>query len=276
MIRIAKIVKSNSHVDYVGRVIDRARRGGAADGRGLRVRAVRLDAARRSGRARWSASSTTRSSPTPTTGVSGRVCRRATELPVLSPDYLNEQGVLARHPPARLARRGRWREAATARGGRGQVITECRGGSSPSGRTCTRCRTRTVREFHRGEDGSVRPALLLAGRRARGRVRRARWSRPSSSSWSATVRRSRAAAPLRAEKITLVATHSRPDASLVSDSSDDLYQAIQKGIQEMRKLYNSALVAAFALSLAAPAAQRATHGRPSPTSRPRRRRRASQ
>ena len=142
MTRIARIVKSNSHVDYVGRVIDRLDASdppGEGDygfaqfvsmplGGGEEVVGVVYDT----------------QLVNPDYGSFGPRLSPREELKVLSPDYLNEQGVLIG-----VLLLG-WREAEggpSLHGVPRRVI--------PVGQDVYAMADAEVREFHAGPDGSV-------------------------------------------------------------------------------------------------------------------------
>ena len=150
MTRIAKIVKSNSHVDYVGRVIDpldaseppTAEDYGFAqfvsmplEGAGGEVVGVVYDT----------------QLVNPEYGSLGPRLSPREEIAVLSPDYLNEQGVLVG-----ILLLG-WRDAGD--GGAGARRGEFHHGVPrrvlPVGQDVYAMPDEGVREFHRGEDGSV-------------------------------------------------------------------------------------------------------------------------
>ncbi len=92
MSRIAKIVKSNSHVDYVARVIDRldAERPPAAEDYGF----AQFVSAPVGGDGEVVGVVYTTMLANPEYGSYGPRLSSHAELAVLSPDYLNEQGVL--------------------------------------------------------------------------------------------------------------------------------------------------------------------------------------
>ena len=92
MVKIAKIVKSNSHVDYVGRVIDSldAAEPPSAEDYGF-AQFVRIPF--EEGEELVGVVYTTQLA-NPEYGSFGPRLSPQTDLAVLSPDYLNEQGVL--------------------------------------------------------------------------------------------------------------------------------------------------------------------------------------
>lgn len=92
MVRVAKIVKSNSHVDYVGRVIDRldAAEPPAAEDYGF----AQFVAVPVGGGEELVGVVYDTQLANPEYGSYGPRLSSRTELSVLSPDYLNEQGVL--------------------------------------------------------------------------------------------------------------------------------------------------------------------------------------
>lgn len=140
MTRIAKIVKSNSHVDYIGRVIDRldADAAPAADDYGFaqfvslpvaddfEVVGVIYDT----------------QLVNPEYGQFGPRLSPATDLAILSPDYLNEQGVLVGILLLGW-RAGRERRAGVPR----RVI--------PVGQDVYRLDETRLGEFHRDAEGRV-------------------------------------------------------------------------------------------------------------------------
>lgn len=144
MLRIAKIVKSNSHVDYVGRVIDRldaseppseedygfAQFVSVPLGRGQEVVGVVYDT----------------QLVNPEYGSFGPRLSSREELAVLSPDYLNEQGVLVGILLLgwRDGQKGSW---ANHHGVPRRVV--------PVGQDVYALGAEDVGGFHRGEDGSV-------------------------------------------------------------------------------------------------------------------------
>ena len=142
MKRIAKIVKSNSHVDYVGRVVDRldvetppepddygfaqfvsVPLGGGAEVVGVVYNTMLAN---------------------PEYGQLGPRLSSHAELAVLSPDYLNEQGVLVG-----ILLLG-WRE-----GEDGGVRHGVPRRVIPVGQDVYRMTGEQTREFHRGADGQV-------------------------------------------------------------------------------------------------------------------------
>ena len=144
MLRIAKIVKSNSHVDYVGRVIDRLDAADApADedygfaqfvsmplGGGAEVVGVVYDT----------------QLVNPEYGSFGPRLSPREELAVLSPDYLNEQGVLVG-----ILLLG-WRE-----GGEGERLSQhgVPRRVIPVGQEVYAMPPEDVQQFHRAREGSV-------------------------------------------------------------------------------------------------------------------------
>jgi hypothetical protein len=150
MLRIARIVKSNSHVDYVGRVIDRLDASeppaegdygfaqfvfiplGDVGGRQEEIVGVVYDT----------------QLVNPEYGSFGPRLSPREELAVLSPDYLNEQGVLVGILllgwRARPSEGGRW---ASHHGVPRRVI--------PVGQEVCALPPEDVSDFHRGADGSV-------------------------------------------------------------------------------------------------------------------------
>lgn len=151
MMKIAKIVKSNSHVDYVGRVIDRldadAPPGASDYGFGQFVSMPLADAAQEVVGVIYNTQLAN-----PEYGSFGPRLSSHAELAVLSPDYLNEQGVLAG-----ILLLG-WRESA---GGGGH--DKSRGANHhgvprrviPVGQDVYRLDDREAQEFHRGAGGQM-------------------------------------------------------------------------------------------------------------------------
>lgn len=147
MMRIAKIVKSNSHVDYVGRVIDRldvdepptSEDYGfaqfvavpAGEGAGEEVVGVVYDT----------------QLANPEYGSYGPRLSSRTELSVLSPDYLNEQGVLL----GILLVGWRARAASGAWESRHEVPRRV----VPVGQDVYALRAEDVWAFHRGAGGDI-------------------------------------------------------------------------------------------------------------------------
>jgi hypothetical protein len=144
MSRIAKIVKSNSHVDYVGRVIDRLDAAEPPSGEdygfaqfvtvpvaeGEEVVGVVYDT----------------QLANPEYGSYGPRLSSHAELAVLSPDYLNEQGVLLG-----ILLVG-WREK---EGGGWANHHEVPRRVVPVGQDVYRLGDEDVQHFHRGADGAV-------------------------------------------------------------------------------------------------------------------------
>jgi hypothetical protein len=156
MTRIAKIVKSNSHVDYVGRVIDPldASEPPAADDYGFaQFVSLPLEAV---GGTSCEVVGVVYDTQlvNPEYGSLGPRLSPREEMAVLSPDYLNEQGVLVG-----ILLLG-WREREKGNGGGGGAA---RGRSQhgvprrviPVGQDVYAMADAEVQEFHRGEDGSV-------------------------------------------------------------------------------------------------------------------------
>jgi hypothetical protein len=150
MVRIAKIVKSNSHVDYVGRVIDRLDAAEPPTGEdygfaqfvavpvaeGEEVVGVVYDT----------------QLANPEYGSYGPRLSSRTELSVLSPDYLNEQGVLL----GILLVGWRERRGAGGDGGGGwEGRHEVPRRVIPVGQDVYALGDREVQDFHRGEGGAV-------------------------------------------------------------------------------------------------------------------------
>ena len=145
MTRIAKIVKSNSHVDYVGRVIDRLDAAEPPTGEdygfaqfvavpvaeGEEVVGVVYDT----------------QLANPEYGSYGPRLSSRTELSVLSPDYLNEQGVLLG-----ILLVG-WRERRGDGGCEGRHEVPRR--VIPVGQDVYALGDREVQDFHRGAGGAV-------------------------------------------------------------------------------------------------------------------------
>jgi len=148
MVRIAKIVKSNSHVDYVGRVIDRldaseppsaddygfAQFVGVPVGEGCELVGVVYDT----------------QLANPEYGSYGPRLSSRTELSVLSPDYLNEQGVLLG-----ILLVGRRERRAGADGGAWENRHEVPRRVIPVGQDVYALGEEDVRGFHRGAGGAV-------------------------------------------------------------------------------------------------------------------------
>ncbi len=145
MIRIARIVKSNSHVDYVGRVVDKmdAVEPPAAEDYGF-AQFVSLPS-EGAGEAVGVVYDTLLANPD--YGTFGPRLSSHAELSVLSPDYLNEQGVLVG-----ILLLG-WREAsggnraASRHGVPRRVI--------PVGQDVFKMEAGDVLDFHRAEGGAV-------------------------------------------------------------------------------------------------------------------------
>lgn len=141
MTRIARIVKSNSHVDYVGRVVDKmdASEPPAADDYGF-AQFVRLPLDGGGDEVVGVIYDTQLANPD--YGTFGPRLSSHAELAVLSPDYLNEQGVLVG-----ILLVG-WREAsedgktATTRHGVPRRVI-------PVGQDVFKMEAREVAEFHR-------------------------------------------------------------------------------------------------------------------------------
>jgi len=145
MTRIAKIVKSNSHVDYVGRVIDSldaaeppsgedygfAQFVAVPVGEGCEVVGVVYDT----------------QLANPEYGSYGPRLSPRAELAVLSPDYLNEQGVLL----GILLVGWREKQNGGARAGRHEVPRRV----VPVGQDVHALGEEGVREFHRGAGGAL-------------------------------------------------------------------------------------------------------------------------
>jgi hypothetical protein len=141
MTKIARIVKSNSHVDYVARVIDR-------------LDAERPPAAEDYGFAQFVSSPVgeadevvgvvyTTMLANPEYGSYGPRLSSQAELAVLSPDYLNEQGVLLG-----VLLVG-WRERGAARQGVPRRVV-------PVGQDVFKLPDEEVYQFHAGADGALR------------------------------------------------------------------------------------------------------------------------
>ena len=147
MSRIAKIVKSNSHVDYVARVIDRldAERPPAPTDYGF-AQFVSAPLGREEEEVVGVVYTTMLSNPE--YGSYGPRLSSHAELQVLSPDYLNEQGVLLG-----ILLLG-WRERAAGGG------WEARHGVPrrvvPVGQEVFRMPDREVYDFHAGAGGELR------------------------------------------------------------------------------------------------------------------------
>ncbi len=142
MSRIARIVKSNSHVDYVGRVIDRldAKEPPAETDYGFaQFVSVPLE-----GGAEVVGVIYDTQLVNPEYGSFGPRLSTREEIAVLSPDYLNEQGVLVG-----ILLLG-WREG---RGGASRHGVPRR--VVPVGRDVYAMPGEEVRKFHAGADGSV-------------------------------------------------------------------------------------------------------------------------
>ena len=154
MTRIAKIVKSNSHVDYVGRVIDPldAAEPPTADDYGF-AQFVSMPLEGAGGEVVGVVYDTQLVNPD--YGSLGPRLSPREEMAVLSPDYLNEQGVLVG-----ILLLG-WRERGGGDGG--GAARDVRGRSQhgvprrviPVGQDVYAMADSEVQEFHRGEDGSV-------------------------------------------------------------------------------------------------------------------------
>ena len=148
MLRLAKIVKSNSHVDYVGRVIDRldAQEPPAPTDYGFgQFVSLPVDEAEEVVGVIYNSLLAN-----PDYGSFGPRLSPAAELSVLSPDYLNEQGALVG-----ILLLG-WRERSGAGISGGEVV---RHGVPrrviPVGQEVYRLDDADVREFHKGADGSL-------------------------------------------------------------------------------------------------------------------------
>lgn len=144
MLRIARIIKSNSHVDYVGRVIDRldADDPPTEDDYGF---AQFVSMPLGDGREAVGVIYDTQL-VNPEYGSFGPRLSSREELAVLSPDYLNEQGVLAG-----ILLLG-WREEREGR-------KESRHGVPrrviPVGQDVYALEAKDVEEFHRGTEGDL-------------------------------------------------------------------------------------------------------------------------
>jgi hypothetical protein len=149
MTRIAKIVKSNSHVDYVGRVIDPldASEPPTADDYGF-AQFVSMPLGGAGGEVVGVVYDTQLVNPD--YGSLGPRLSPREEIAVLSPDYLNEQGILVG-----ILLLG-WRDAG---GGAGPGRGACHHGVPrrviPVGQDVYAMPDEGVREFHRTGDGSV-------------------------------------------------------------------------------------------------------------------------
>ncbi|HEX5707034.1 MAG TPA: hypothetical protein VFX96_07050 [Pyrinomonadaceae bacterium] len=149
MVRIARIVKSNSHVDYVGRVVDKmdAVAPPSADDYGF-AQFVRLPV---EGAGEVVGVIYDTQLANPDYGTFGPRLSSHAELAVLSPDYLNEQGVLVG-----ILLVG-WREAAGAGDG-GRAAASRQGVPRrviPVGQDVFKMESDEVAEFHRS-GGEVR------------------------------------------------------------------------------------------------------------------------
>ena len=145
MIRIARIVKSNSHVDYVGRVVDKmdAAEPPAAEDYGFaQFVSLPLEGA---GELFGVVYDTQLANPD--YGTFGPRLSSHAELAVLSPDYLNEQGVLVG-----ILLLG-WREASG--GGRGASRHGVPRRVLPVGQDVFKMEAPDVLDFHRAEGGGV-------------------------------------------------------------------------------------------------------------------------
>ncbi|HYO62709.1 MAG TPA: hypothetical protein VER08_03530 [Pyrinomonadaceae bacterium] len=141
MKKIAKIVKSNSHVDYVGRVVDRldVETPPEADDYGF----AQFVSMPLGGGSEVVGVVYNTMLANPEYGQFGPRLSSHAELAVLSPDYLNEQGVLVG-----ILLLG-WRdEGEGARHGVPRRVI-------PVGQDVYRMTGEQTREFHRGPDGSV-------------------------------------------------------------------------------------------------------------------------
>ena len=150
MTRIARIVKSNSHVDYVGRVIDPldASEPPTADDYGF-AQFVSMPLEGAGGEVVGVVYDTQLANPD--YGSLGPRLSPREEIAVLSPDYLNEQGVLV--GILLLGWRAPGGEGAAA--GRGEFQHGVPRRVLPVGQDVYAMPDEGVREFHRGEDGSV-------------------------------------------------------------------------------------------------------------------------
>jgi hypothetical protein len=148
MSRIAKIVASNSHVDYVARVVDEldAEEPPAPEDYGF-AQFVRVPVAE--GQEVVGVVYDSQLS-NPDYGSFGPRLSSPTELRVLSPDVLNERGVLL----GVLLLGWREREGADEAKWVGRQAVPRR--VVPVGQDVFRLSERDVADFHRGEDGSVR------------------------------------------------------------------------------------------------------------------------
>ncbi|HVF57551.1 MAG TPA: hypothetical protein VM934_15455 [Pyrinomonadaceae bacterium] len=158
MTKIAKIVKSNSHVDYVGRVIDRldAVAPPEPDDYGFaQFVSVPIEGA---GEAVGIIYNTLLANPD--YGNFGPRLSSHAELAILSPDYLNEQGVLVGILLLgwRDAGSGDGRDGVSSNGGDRDHRANWHGVPRrviPVGQDVYALGEREVDEFHRGADGSV-------------------------------------------------------------------------------------------------------------------------
>src|SRR5438067_2379749 len=198
---IAKIVKSNSHVDYVARVIDEldADEPPAPEDYGF-AQFVAVPLAE--GEEAVGVVYDTQLANPDYASFGPRLSSHA-ELKVLSPDFLHEQGVLLGILLVGWRSRAAGAES-NGQGGGAAKLNAAGGGGWASHQGVPR-RGRLLRAV----------ALLLARRGARGRVRRAA-GRGRHRTVGAGLRACGAAAPLRPEKKPDLATHARPAASLMA------------------------------------------------------------
>jgi hypothetical protein len=153
MTRIAKIVKSNSHVDYVGRVIDpldASEPPGVDDYGFAQFVSLPLDAG---GACEVVGVVYDTQLVNPEYGSLGPRLSPREEIAVLSPDYLNEQGVLV--GILLLGWRERGGASAAAREGRAQSRHGVPRRVIPVGQDVYAMADAEVQEFHRGEDDAV-------------------------------------------------------------------------------------------------------------------------